>query len=79
MIEGDRPARELFENFESISKLVTLAHYEDDLNVPAEPDFLIPLEKLVRGSESPEPAAKPAPIPMMAYNPPPPRKPEKEL
>jgi hypothetical protein len=50
--------------------LVTLAHYEDDLNVPIEPDFLIPLEKLVRAQTEPAPAAPaPAPVPMMAYNP----------
>ena len=31
---SDAPARELFENFDSLSRLVTLAHYEDDLKVP---------------------------------------------
>jgi hypothetical protein len=31
-----------------ICRLVTLAHYEDDLNVPTDPYFPIPLEKLVR-------------------------------
>jgi hypothetical protein len=70
LIEGDEPAKTLFENFDTISRLVTLAHYEDDLNVPTDPDFLIPLEKLVRAEM--EPAAKappPAPVPMMAYNP----------
>jgi hypothetical protein len=72
-IVGEGPARELFENFDSISKLVTLAHYEDDLNVPTEPEFLIPLEKLVRADAAPAAPAKPPPIPMMAYNPPPPK------
>jgi Zn-dependent protease with chaperone function len=70
LVEGDAPAKGLFENFDTISRLVTLAHYEDDLNVPIEPDFLIPLEKLVRAQTEPAPAAPaPAPVPMMAYNP----------
>jgi Zn-dependent protease with chaperone function len=76
LLEGDAPARGLFENFDNISKLVTLAHYEDDLNVPTEPDFLIPLEKLMREEMEPSAAPAPAPIPMMAYNPPPKRQPE---
>lgn len=45
---SDAPARELFENFDGLSRLVTLAHYEDDLQIPAKPEFLIPLEKLVQ-------------------------------
>jgi Zn-dependent protease with chaperone function len=69
-LEGDTPARTLFENFNTISRLVTLAHYEDDLNFPIDPDFLIPLEKLVRAEmDGTPPAPKPAPIPMMAYDP----------
>lgn len=72
-VEGEAPAKTLFENFDTISRLVTLAHYQDDLNVPTDPDFLIPLEKLVRAEMEPA-AAKPAtpatpPVPMMAYNP----------
>ena len=72
IVEGDSPAKTLFENFDTISRLVTLAHYEDDLNVPTAPDFLIPLEKLVRAETDPAsaPASPTAPaVPMMAYNP----------
>ena len=72
IVEGDAPAKTLFENFDTISRLVTLAHYEDDLNVPTAPDFLIPLEKLVRAETEPgsAPASPPPPaVPMMAYNP----------
>ena len=56
---SDAPARELFENFDGLSRLVTLAHYEDDLRIPAKPEFLIPLEKLV-GAEMTKAAAKAA-------------------
>lgn len=71
---SDAPARELFENFDTVSRLVTLAHYEDDLNVPTSPDFLIPLEQLIRAKSeqpaTPAPAAAPAPaVPMMSYDP----------
>ena len=71
---SDEPARQLFENFDAISRLVTLAHYEDDLNVPTSPDFLIPLEAVITGVATtvPKPAASapaPAPIPMMSYDP----------
>ncbi|MEP6670409.1 MAG: M48 family metalloprotease [Chthoniobacter sp.] len=77
---SDAPARQLFENFDTISRLVTLAHYEDDLNVPTTADFLIPLEALIKeGGTQPkpplQPAAQPA-IPMMAYDPSKFRKPE---
>jgi Zn-dependent protease with chaperone function len=41
---SDEPASELFENFEAVSKMVTLAYYEDDLEVPTTGDFLIPVE-----------------------------------
>ena len=41
------PTKNLFQNFDTISRFVTLAHYEDDLNVPTTPDFLIPVEMLI--------------------------------
>jgi Zn-dependent protease with chaperone function len=71
---GEEPARHLFENFETISRLVTLAHYEDDLNVPTSPDFLIPLEAVIGAATTPkketDPAVATAPvIPMMSYDP----------
>lgn len=81
---SDAPARALFENFDGLSRLVTLAHYEDDLQIPAKPEFLIPLEKLVQAEMAkattaaaggtaapgtPAPSrARPA-VPMMAYDP----------
>lgn len=72
---ADEPARKLFEHFENLSRLVTLAHYEDDLNVPTTADFLIPLEKII-GAEHDEkatatPAATPARpvVPKMVYDP----------
>jgi Zn-dependent protease with chaperone function len=68
---SDEPARRLFENFDTVSRLVTLAHYEDDLNVPTTPDFLIPLEQLIRAKTIEVAAAaevkKPEPVPMMKY------------
>jgi hypothetical protein len=65
------PAGDLFRNFDSVSRLVTMAHYEDDLNVPVTPDFLIPLETIIRGhAKTPESAPPAAPIvPMMRYDP----------
>ncbi len=75
LLASDAPARQLFENFDAISRLVTLAHYEDDLNVPTSPDFLIPLEAVIKGTTAPPtpaasaPAPAPAPIPMMSYDP----------
>ena len=67
---SEAPARELFEGFETVSRLVTLAHYQDDLNVPITPDFLIPLEQLIltKSEPTPAPAAAPA-VPMMRYDP----------
>lgn len=84
-LTSEAPARDLFENFNMISRLVTLAHYEDDLNVPTTEDFLIPLEALLKeGGPTPKPtaAAVPppaAPIPMMAYDPSKFRKPEADV
>jgi Zn-dependent protease with chaperone function len=77
-LTSDAPARDLFENFNTISRLVTLAHYEDDLNVPTTTDFLIPLEALItEKAAEPEPSPTSAPsIPMMAYDPSKFRKPE---
>lgn len=51
---SDAPARELFGSFDGLSRLVTLAHYEDHFNVPVTPDFLIPLAKVLEAD-----AAKP--------------------
>ena len=66
----DERARELFDNFATISRLVTLAHYEDDLNVPTTADFLIPLEQLISAKTEPIPAPLTAPaVPMMTYDP----------
>jgi len=78
VITSEAPARDLFENFVMISRLVTLAHYEDDLNVPTTEDFLIPLEALIQeGGTAPKPQPPPrAPVPMMAYDPSKFRKPE---
>lgn len=48
---NDSPARDLFDNFEGVGRLVTLAHYDDDLNVPVTPDFLIPVARFIEGSD----------------------------
>lgn len=71
LVWSDRPARELFEHFETVSRLVTLAYYEDDLNVPTTPEFLVPLESVIRAksASSNPPAAVPEPMPMMSYDP----------
>jgi len=60
---SDAPARELFENFDTLSRLVTLAHYEDDLNVPTSAEFLIPLEQLIRSKSESAPARAEAAAP----------------
>jgi Zn-dependent protease with chaperone function len=71
VVESDIPAREIFENFDTVSRLVTLAHYEDDLNVPTSPDFLIPIEAAIKGMAAPPTASAAAPqsFPMMSYDP----------
>ncbi len=69
LFDSDAPAAELFENFDTISRLVTLAHYEDDLNVPTSPDYLIPLEKLLRAQDQPAAPPAPLPVPKMSYDP----------
>ena len=79
---SDAPARELFENFDGLSRLVTLAYYEDDLNVPTTEDFLVPTRvwlQEVPGKPATVPGegsgTMPAPqqarmaVPMMAYDP----------
>jgi Zn-dependent protease with chaperone function len=68
---SDASARDLFENFDGFSRLVTLAHYEDDLNVPTSPDFLIPLEAVIRATEAPaaSTSAVAQPVPMMRFDP----------
>lgn len=73
---SDEPARDLFENFDALSRLVTLAYYEDDLNVPVTPDFLIPVNvatgatvEAVPTPAPPVPARARAAVPMMAYDP----------
>jgi hypothetical protein len=45
LFSDDAPASELLENFKTLGKFVTLAHYEDDLEIPATEDFLIPVER----------------------------------
>ncbi|HWB61706.1 MAG TPA: M48 family metallopeptidase, partial [Chthoniobacteraceae bacterium] len=67
---SDAPVRDLFENFDTICRLVTLAHYEDDLNVPTTADFLIPVEQLVRAKRE-TPAREPPPqqnLPAMQFD-----------
>lgn len=49
---SDEPAEELFENFQAVSKIVTLIHYEDDLNVPVSEDFLIPVEQIIAAAQT---------------------------
>ena len=44
---SEAPARELFGNFEELSRLVTRALYGEQLNVPVRPEFLVPLEKVL--------------------------------
>ena len=66
---SEQPARELFENFGDISRLVTLAYYEDDLNVPTTQDFLVPIEQLINPEPTPSASNTSSAIPMMAYDP----------
>ena len=44
---SDEPARDLFENFPAVSRMVTMAYYEDDLQVPIEEAFLIPTTEMM--------------------------------
>ena len=57
----DVPAQELLENFRPLSRIVTLAHYEDDLEIPTTEDFLIPVDAVLRPPEAEAPAAAPEP------------------
>lgn len=77
---SDAPASELFDAFPGLCRLVTLAHYEDDLRVPITPGFVVGLDEWLVAEErqgpvvpvvSPEPEAPAVkkPIPMMAYDP----------
>jgi hypothetical protein len=66
---SDESATALFENFEGLSRLVTLVHYEDDLNVPVSEDFLIPVQHLIAPAPRPEKVAAVSDLPMMAYRP----------
>lgn len=66
---SEAPAAELFGSFENVSRLVTLAYYDDELNVPTTPDFLIPVEQLTNPTPiKPEPNVD-IPVPMMSYDP----------
>lgn len=58
----DGHAGDLLANFATLGKFVTLAHYEDDLEIPTTDDFLIPVEAVLN-PPAPEPAPAPAPIP----------------
>lgn len=67
---SNEPVRGLFENFDTVSRLVTLAHYEDNLKVPTTPDFLIPVEQIVRAKREPAPEPPPKPsLPVMKFDP----------
>ena len=62
MAEADAPAAGLLENFANLGKFVTLAHYEDDLEIPTTEDFLIPVEAVLNPPDAPS-APEFAPIP----------------
>lgn len=77
---SDAPARELFGSFDGLSRLVTLAYYEDDLEVPTTEDFLVSTsawlsegfgQPATAPKDSEEGAAAPPrkAVPMMAYDP----------
>lgn len=44
---SDAPARELFADFDGLSRRVTLAYYADDLHLPTQPKFLLTLEQFL--------------------------------
>jgi Zn-dependent protease with chaperone function len=58
----DAHAIDLLQNFYTLGKFVTLAHYEDDLEIPTTDDFLIPVEAVLNQPEPAESAPEPAPI-----------------
>ena len=76
---SDASARDLFDCFEGLSRLVTLAYYEDDLKVPTTREFLVSHEEWVQeglpkqaapDSGGAKQAAKTkVAVPMMAYDP----------
>ena len=60
----EMPAQDLLENFRPLSRIATLAHYEDDLEIPVTEDFLIPVDAVLRPPEQQAPApVAPAPLP----------------
>ncbi len=62
ILEDDGPAADLLANFDVLGRFVTLAHYEDDLQIPTTDDFLIPVEAVLR---PPSVEAVPAPAPIL--------------
>ena len=59
----EMPAQELLENFRPLSRIATLAHYEDDLEIPITEDFLIPVDAVLRPPEQVVPPIVRAPVP----------------
>ena len=75
LVFRDEPARGLFDHFEGLSRMVTLAHYADHFNVPVTPDFLVPTAEVI-ASEAARPAAGATPpprarrkVPLVGYEP----------
>lgn len=58
----DGHAIDLVANFATLGKFVTLAHYEDDLEIPTTEDFLIPVEAVLHPPQ-PEPVPVSSAIP----------------
>lgn len=58
----DAHAIDLLQNFNTLGKFVTLAHYEDDLEIPTTDDFLIPVEAVLHPPQPAEPAPESPPI-----------------
>jgi Zn-dependent protease with chaperone function len=58
LIAEDAPAPDLLANFATLGKFVTLAHYEDDLEIETDEDTFISVEAVLR---QPEPVAPPPP------------------
>ncbi len=60
LFNEDAHSTGLLENFASLGKFVTLAHYDDDLQIPTTEDFLIPVDAILNPAPSqsaPQPAA----------------------
>lgn len=51
----DLPARDLLENFHTLSRTVTLAHYADELAIPTTEDFLIPVDAVLQSQGKGQP------------------------